>query len=102
MFCFARSSREVCIDSINGFLICACDKVADHETYRMVLSILPRTKSVNSFLHVFAAQIRIGACNALALDNRMRVVLLCSQEDCNQHQRDVRSTIRNYDCGIGS
>ena len=87
-------TRKVCVDSVIRPSYRAREHVANHETYRVVLSIFASDKPVDAFHHILSTEMRIRARYALAFDDRVRIVFLCPQEHLDEHQRYVGAPVR--------
>ena len=81
--------RQMSIDSVRSIGSAATLDVPGHEARSMACSILADSEPVNSFPHVLPAEVRIAACDPLAFDDRMRIVIIETPEDLEQKNRNV-------------
>ena len=81
------------IDSVRSIGSAATLDIPGHEARCMACSILADSKAVNSFPHILPAEIRIAACDPLAFDDRMRIVIFEAPEDLEQKNRNVSPPI---------
>ena len=98
----ALSAVQVSVDASDGGVRVACDQIAGHEAGGVVRGVLAAPEAVDAFVDVLAAQIRVVAGDALALDDRVRVVFSETVEDIDRLNRDVGPAIGSQDIATGT
>ncbi len=96
------AGAEVRIHATCGGVRVAGDQVAGHEAGRVIRGVLAGPEAVDTADNVLAAQARVVASDALALDDRVRVVFSVTDEDLDRQNRDVGPAVRPQDVGAGT
>ncbi len=78
----------------HGGIAVTKDEIADHESCRVVCSVLAGPKSPNALLDVFVAQSTCRSGDTLAFNDRVRVVFTIPRENLDQHYGNVGPAIR--------
>lgn len=77
-------TTKIAINPIYDCLRRTAEYIADHKASRVVLGILPHSKTIHAFHDIFTGETGISCRHSLAFDDRVRIVLTRTRVDTGQ------------------
>ena len=92
------SPNQVFVDAVGRVVDGSHEYIANHERRLVTARVLPVSKSINAVDHVLATKTGVGAGNALAFDDGVRVLYRRLEVYFKKEQRNVCQAIRHQRC----